>query len=127
MIDILLNGLSWALVLAGAAFTIIGAIGLMRMPDLYTRLHAASVTDTLGAGLLLIGFMLQAGFSLVLLKLVLLVLLCFFTGPVATHALASAALHYGIEPLLSEDRQERAYARAREEAANDERQVEAAQ
>ena len=51
------------------------------MPDLYTRMHAASVTDTLGAGLLLLGFMLQAGLSLVLLKLVFLFLLFFFIGP----------------------------------------------
>jgi multicomponent Na+:H+ antiporter subunit G len=125
--DFLLNGLSWALILAGSFFTMVGAVGLVRMPDLYTRMHAASVTDTLGAGLLLVGLMLQAGLSLVLLKLVLLFLLFFFTGPVATHALANAALHYGIKPLLSEDRQGRLDADAFEPAAKKERQVEAAQ
>ena len=125
--DFLLTGLSWALVLAGGFFTIVGAVGLVRMPDLFTRMHAASVTDTLGAGLLLLGFMLQAGLSLVLLKLVFLFLLFFFISPVATHALANAALNYGIKPLLSEDRQGRLDAGAREPAANEERQVEAAQ
>ena len=125
--DVLLNGISWALILAGGFFTVVGAVGLVRMPDLYTRMHAASVTDTLGAGLLLLGFMLQAGLSLVLLKLVFLFLLFFFISPVATHALANAALHYGIKPVLSEDRQGRLDAEAREPAAKEERQVEAAQ
>lgn len=103
--DVILNGLSWALILAGGFFAIVGAVGLNRMPDLYTRMHAASVTDTLGAGLLLFGFMLQAGLSLVLLKLVFLFLLLFFISPVATHAVANAALQFGIKPMLSEDRQ----------------------
>ena len=125
--DFLLNGLSWALILAGSFFTMVGAVGLVRMPDLYTRMHAASVTDTLGAGLLLLGFMLQTGLSLVLLKLVFLFLLFFFISPVATQALANAALHYGIKPLLSEDRQGRLDADAFEPAAKKERQVEAAQ
>ena len=126
--DIVLNGLSWALILAGGFFTVIGAVGLVRMPDLYTRMHAASVTDTLGAGLLLLGFMLQAGLSLVLLKLVFLFLLFFFISPVATHAVANAALNYGIKPMLSEDRQGRLDAEAREPAAiKEEHRVVAAQ
>jgi multicomponent Na+:H+ antiporter subunit G len=91
------------------------------MPDLFTRMHAASVTDTLGAGLLLLGFMLQAGLSLVLLKLVFLFLLIFFISPVATHAVANAALHYGIKPMLSEDRRGRLEAEAREPAALEQR------
>jgi multicomponent Na+:H+ antiporter subunit G len=104
---LLIDGLSWALILAGSFFTVVGAAGIIRMPDVYTRIHAASVTDTLGAGLLLLGFMLQAGLSLVLLKLVFLLLLFFFVSPVVTHALANAALHYGIEPVLTEDRRDR--------------------
>jgi multicomponent Na+:H+ antiporter subunit G len=99
--------LSWGFILAGSAFVVIGAIGLVRMPDLYTRMHAASLTDTLGAGLLIIGLMLQAGLGLVMLKLLVLMALFFFTGPVATHALAQAALGEGIAPLLHEDRRKR--------------------
>lgn len=95
---------SWVLILAGSFFTLVGAIGLVRMPDLFTRMHAASVTDTLGVGLLFIGLMLQAGPTLVAVKLVFLLALFFFTGPVVTHALAQAALHAGIKPQLSEDR-----------------------
>jgi multicomponent Na+:H+ antiporter subunit G len=128
VIDILLTGLSWALILAGGFFTIVGAIGLVRMPDVYTRMHAASVTDTLGAGLLLLGFMLQAGPSLVLLKLAFLFVLLFFVSPVATHALANAASHYGIRPKLSHDRRGRLDADIREPAAiQEELRVEAAQ
>jgi len=105
--DIALHALSWGLILAGSGFTVVGAAGLIRMPDLFTRMHAVSVIDTLGAGLLLVGFMLQAGLSLVSLKLAFLLLLFFFIGPVATHAVANAALNYGIRPMLSEDRRGR--------------------
>lgn len=107
MIALLVDLASWVFILAGSAFVIIGAVGLVRMPDLYTRMHAASITDTLGAGLLIIGLMLQAGLSLVTLKLVFLLALFFFIGPVATHALAQAALHQGVAPLLHEDRRRR--------------------
>ena len=62
---------------------------MMRMPDFYTRMHAASVTDTLGAGLILLGLLLQAGFTLVAVKLLMIGLLIFFTSPTATHALAA--------------------------------------
>lgn len=107
MIALLVDVSSWAFILAGGAFVIVGAVGLVRMPDLYTRMHASSVTDTLGAGLLIIGLMLQAGLSLVTLKLVFFLALFFFMGPVATHALAQAALHQGVAPLLTEDRRRR--------------------
>jgi multicomponent Na+:H+ antiporter subunit G len=99
--------LSWALISSGAFFTVTGMIGLLRMPDLFTRLHAASVTDTLGAGLLCGGLMLQAGPTLVAAKLLFILALLFFTGPAITHALAQAALHAGVKPHLTEDRRER--------------------
>ncbi len=95
---------TWACMIAGGLFTMIGAFGLLRMPELYTRMHAASVTDTLGAGLLLFGMMLAAGFSLVSLKLLFILGLLVFTGPVVSHALARAALHENVRPRLAEDR-----------------------
>lgn len=104
MVDMLVDILSWALILSGSAFVVIGSVGLVRMPDLYTRMHAASVTDTLGAGLLLTGLMLQAGFTLITMKLIFIGILFFLTGPVATHALAQAAFHEGVEPQLDQDR-----------------------
>jgi multicomponent Na+:H+ antiporter subunit G len=99
--------LSWGCILGGSFFTVVGALGLLRMPDLYTRMHAASVTDTLGAGLLIVGFMLEAGLTLVTLKLFFILALFFFIGPVVTHALAQAAMHAGIQPALQEDRRAR--------------------
>jgi len=92
----ILSGLCLA---AGGFFVVVGCLGLVRMPDLYTRMHAASVTDTLGAGLLIAGMMLQAGASLVSVKLAMVALLIFFTSPAATHALARAAMARGL-PLV---------------------------
>jgi len=90
--------LSWVLLAAGGASCVIGGIGLLRMPDFYTRIHAASVSDALGAGMVLAGLLLQAGSALVALKLLVVGLLIFFTSPAATHALARAALERGLEP-----------------------------
>ena len=88
------------LLVAGSLFCLVGAVGLLRMPDFYTRVHAASLIDTAGAGLILLGLILQAGVSLVALKLLIIGLLIFFTSPAATHALAKAALDRGLAPLL---------------------------
>ena len=95
---------SWVLILLGSFFTIVGALGLVRMPEVFTRMHAASVTDTLGVGFLILAMSLQAGLSLVTLKLLFLMLLFVFTVPVVTHALAQACLHEGIKPALAPDR-----------------------
>jgi multicomponent Na+:H+ antiporter subunit G len=99
---------SGALIAAGCFFILVGAIGLVRMPDLYTRSHGTSIIDTVGAGFLIIGLMLQAGWSLVTLKLLFVLAISFFTLPVITHALTRAALHENIAPKLVEDRRERA-------------------
>jgi multicomponent Na+:H+ antiporter subunit G len=94
---------SWVLLCAGGAFCVVGALGMLRMPDFYTRVHAASVIDTLGAGLILAGLILQAGLTLVSVKLVFVALLLFFASPTATHALARAALVRGVQPRLAHD------------------------
>ena len=96
--------LSWACILLGSFFTIVGTFGLVRMPDVFTRMHAASVVDTLGVGFLFLGMGLQAGLGLVTLKLLFLLALFFFTGPVVTHALAQACMHENVRPVLTEDR-----------------------
>lgn len=101
--SVALEALSWVLLAAGGAFCVIGAAGMLRMPDFFTRMHAAGVTDTLGAGLILLGLMLQAGLTLVTVKLVAIGLLIFFTSPTATHALAKAALARGLKPLLARE------------------------
>ncbi len=104
MADILIAGASWVFILLGSFFYLIGAVGLIRMPDMFTRLHATSVSDTLGAGLLIVGMMIQAGWGLVSAKLLIILAILIFTGPVATHALARAAIWSGLAPQLSENR-----------------------
>ncbi len=108
MIGFLIDLASWALILAGSFFVVVGALGLLRMPDVFTRMHAASVIDMTGAALLIFGMILQAGFSLVVLKLLFILGLLFFTAPVVSHALAQAALHERTRPILSEDRRKAA-------------------
>ena len=95
-----IDGLSWICLVAGGIFCVVGAVGLVRMPDFYTRMHAASVIETLGVGLILLGLVLQAGLSLVAVKLLIIALLIFFASPTATHALARAAMARGVKPLL---------------------------
>jgi multicomponent Na+:H+ antiporter subunit G len=87
---------SWACLISGSIFCIVGAMGLLRMPDFWTRTHAAGVTDTMGAGLILVGLMFQAGFSLIGVKLVMILAFLYLAGPTAGHALYRAAHGYGV-------------------------------
>ena len=103
MAEALVNVISSICLLAGGAFGIIGGIGLLRFPDFYSRLHAAGITDTLCALLIILGLVLQAGLSLLALKLLLILLFLLFTAPTAIHALARAALADNVEPELDEE------------------------
>ena len=93
----ILETLSWICLLLGAALGIVGGIGMHRFPDFYTRLHAASITDTLCAALFLLGLGFQAGISLAALKLGLIFIFVFITSPTASHSLANAAMHGGLQ------------------------------
>ena len=92
--------LSWACIILGSFFCIVGGIGLLRLPDLFSRMHGAGITDTLGAGLIITGLMFHSGLTLVSAKLFLIVLFLYLTSPTSTHAVAKAARLAGIEPLL---------------------------
>ncbi len=88
------------LCLVGGVLTGLAAIGVLRFPDFYTRMHAASVTDTLGAFALLVGMALLApGFPIVF-KLGMIGVFLVLTGPTATHAIANAAFTAGLHPLI---------------------------
>ena len=87
----------------GSAFVLIGATGVIRMPDVYTRMHASSVTETLGTVLLLTGLMIHTGWTLATFKLFAIMLFLLFTAPVASYAMANAAIIGGVKPLLAED------------------------
>ncbi|MCD6035779.1 MAG: monovalent cation/H(+) antiporter subunit [Rickettsiales bacterium] len=93
-----LEGFSWFCILGGAFFTFTGAVGMLRMPDFYTRLHAASLSDSMGAPLMFIGFAIQEGWTLTTAKIGLLIFFLMMTSPVATHALGKAALLSGLTP-----------------------------
>jgi len=99
MIETALEVLTWLLLLVGSAAVLIGGIGVLRFPDVYTRMHAAGVTDTAGAGLILTGLMVHEGVTLVAAKLALTLLFLFFTNPTASFSLAHAAMTSGVEPV----------------------------
>ena len=101
--DTFIDGLSWILLTLGGLAVLTGGIGAVRMPDLYTRMHAASVTDSLGAMLVIAGVMLQAGLSLATIKLAAILLFLLLTSPTSSNALASAALLAGTRPLDDPD------------------------
>jgi multicomponent Na+:H+ antiporter subunit G len=94
----ILDAASWALLVTGGLFVFIGGVGALRMPNFYTRIHAASLTDSMGSILILVGIMLQAGLSLATVKLVAILAFLLITGPTATYALANAALLSGMKP-----------------------------
>ncbi len=94
--DLLLDIASAVLLLTGGFLVFVGGVGVMRMPEFFTRMHAASVTDTGGAALILAGLMLQGGLTLVPLKLAAIFLFLFLTSPTASYALANAALLSGV-------------------------------
>lgn len=83
--------ISWLLLVSGGFFVIIGAVGVLRFPDFYTRTHAAGVTDTLGADLILVGLLFQVPDGLTAAKLGLIIVFFLLTSPVATHSVAHAA------------------------------------
>ena len=93
-----LDILSWLLLIGGGFFILTGSIGLLRMPDFFSRTHPGGMVDTMGAGLTIAGLMLQGGLTLVTTKLALILVFLLLTGPTATHALAHAALVSGLKP-----------------------------
>jgi multicomponent Na+:H+ antiporter subunit G len=98
MLYLALDFLSWVCIVAGLFFILVGTLGVLRMPDVYTRLHAAGMTDTMGAGFMILGMCLQAGLHLLTLRLLLVYGFLLFTSPIGSHALARAALSGKVEP-----------------------------
>ena len=98
---VLFDIVSWICILAGGFCVVASGIGMVRpgLPDMFARMHAASIADTLGAALIVIGLAFQVEFGLITVKLVLILLLIFFTSPTSTHALAKAAMHGGEKPV----------------------------
>jgi len=98
LIETFLDILSWFLLCLGGAFVLIGGIGALRLPGFYTRLHAASLTETMATIMIFVGMILQAGPTLAALKLAAIMVFLLLTGPTASYALANAALQSGMGP-----------------------------
>ena len=98
--DMVIDVLSWVCLMTGGFLGFTGAVGLFRFPEFFSRLHAASVTDTLCAFLIILGLMLQGNSLMMEIKLVLVLLILAYTSPTAAHALAKSALHSGLKPKV---------------------------
>ncbi|MCC6982555.1 MAG: monovalent cation/H(+) antiporter subunit G [Bauldia sp.] len=103
ILDLFRDLVAAALIIGGGFFVILGALGINRMPDVFTRLHAVSLSDTIGASLILLGLAVESGWNLVTARLVILVLFLLFAGPMATHAVIRAALHAKLKPLGADE------------------------
>ena len=99
--SVVLEYVGWICLCLGGFFCVVGAFGLNRMPDVFTRMHATSVSDTMGVGLLVVGMLSQTDDWMVAARLGVILIVLWVTGAVATHALARAALHDGNKPLLA--------------------------
>jgi len=95
--------ISGILIFLGCFFVVIASIGLVRFPDFYSRIHPAGKSDTLGQTLVLLGLAIYEGFSLISIKLLIIVVFIFIANPTATHALAKAAYVAGVKPWRKEE------------------------
>jgi len=86
--------------IAGAVFSMIGGLGLVRLPEFYSRMHGGGITDTMGAGLIVIGLMFLAGPTLTTFKLFVILFFLTVTSPSSCHALAKSAITHGLKPEL---------------------------
>ena len=100
----LVDVLSGLFIALGVIALLIGSLGLVRLPDLFSRTHAVGMMDTAGAGFIILGLIIHEGFTLVSVKLALVGIFLFFTSPIATHAVAQVAYRAGLKPVLEEDR-----------------------
>ena len=99
--SILADIVTFLFLIGGIVSMLIGSYGVLKLPDVFARMHAAGMVDTLGLGLIIIGLMFQGGFSLISFKLFLIIVFVLYTGPAVTHALAQAALNSGVEPMIA--------------------------
>ncbi len=95
-----LDVISCLFLAAGSFFAVVGGIGIVRLPEFYSRMHGAGITDTLGAGFIILGLTLQAGYSLVAFKLLVILFFLMLTSPSSCHALARSAMNRHLEPVL---------------------------
>lgn len=99
-LEIILNILILICLVSGLFFFFVGVVGLIRMPDVFTRMHATTKCDTMGAGLIFLGLIIWQGMSFVSLNILLILIFVWLTNPTAAHAIAKSAykrLESGLE------------------------------
>lgn len=99
-----MNILAGILIATGLFFLAVSCIGLVRLPDFYTRNHAAGKSGTLGSILVLTGLAIYNGFDITVLRLFIILLFFAVASPTATHAVARAAYKLGLEPWTHKNR-----------------------
>ena len=97
--QLLVTMFSGFFIVCGVVALLIGTLGLLRLPDVYCRIHAVGMIDTAGASFIILGMIIHEGFTLVSVKLVLIGVFLFFTSPIATHAVAQVAYKSGVAPV----------------------------
>lgn len=95
MIELVISIFASIFLLTGAFFFLVGVLGLIRMPDVFSRIHTTTKGDTLGVGLIILGLMLLYGFNFTVLRLVVLLTITWLTTPTAAHLIAKAAYRKG--------------------------------
>tara|TARA_B100001093_G_scaffold445412_1_gene449041 strand:- start:3 stop:329 length:327 start_codon:yes stop_codon:yes gene_type:complete len=98
-----INILTWVFLLSGSFFAVVGGIGIVRLPEFFSRLHGGGITDTLGAGLIIVGLLFQGELSLATVKLLMILFFLMVTSPTSCHALARSAMTQGFKPVLDVD------------------------
>ena len=102
MMAMLIDILSGLCIAAGVVALLTGSLGLIRLPDLYSRTHAVGMMDTAGVGFIILGLIIHEGFTLVSVKLALVGIFLFFTSPIATHAVAQVAYRSDVKPVTND-------------------------
>lgn len=98
--ELALDIVSWFFLILGSFFSIVGGIGIVRFPEFFSRLHGGGITDTMGAGMLMIGLLFQAEAPLVAVKLMMILFFLLMTSPASCHALAKSAISQNVKPSL---------------------------
>ena len=101
--SIVLEIISWVFLISGSFFSVVGGIGIVRLPEFFSRLHGGGVTDTLGAGLIILGLCFQISSGFILAKLLMILFFLMVSSPSSCHALARSALSQGVKPELEID------------------------
>ena len=97
---------SYLFILIGSILILVGSIGLLRLPDVFSRIHAVGMIDTAGIGFIILGLLLHSGFSNTSIKLIIMGAILFFTSPISGHAVAISAKQNDLKPILKQSKVE---------------------